>query len=314
MSDGARRGCGARGLETSLPCSRSYGRLGRDIPKGSRLCCPSSGARNSGPGTAVGKTMTSESLIVTEEGASVRIALNRPERRNALDRDLVVALGDALDAAVRREATRVIVLTGTGGSFCSGADLAGMGGAAGDFAARIDEFHRLIRCVVTAPQPVVAAIDGPAVGFGADLALACDLRVLSDRGYVQDSFVRIGLMPDGGGTLWLPELVGAGRALEYLLLGTRLDAARCQELGVANRVVSVEAFEAAVAGLARELSEAAPLAVRAIKHAVRATSRDLLEGALGREKAGQLSLLSSEDLREGVGAFLGKRAPRFVGR
>src|SRR6188508_334110 len=121
---------------------------------------------------------TNDSLIVTEGEYSVHIALNRPERKNALDRPLVRALGDALDAAVRREATRVIVLTGLGGSFCSGADLASMGGEPGDFAERIDEFHRLIRCVVEAPQPVLTAVDGPAVGFGADLALACDLRVL----------------------------------------------------------------------------------------------------------------------------------------
>jgi enoyl-CoA hydratase/carnithine racemase len=259
--------------------------------------------------------MTSnEALIVTEDDSRVRIALNRPERKNALDRALVRGLGDALEAAVRREATRVIVLTGLGGSFCSGADLASMGGEPGDFAARIDEFHRLIHIVVSAPQPVVAAVDGPAVGFGADLALACDLRVLSSRGYVQDSFVRIGLMPDGGGTLWLPELVGAGRALEFLFLGTRLEAERCRELGIANRVVPVEGFEAAVADLSRELSEAAPLAVRAIKAAVRASARESLEKALGREKAGQLALLVSEDLREGVGAFLGKRSPRFTGR
>ncbi len=257
--------------------------------------------------------MANESLIVTEDESRVRIALNRPERKNALDRELVRALGDALDAAVRREATRVIVLTGLGGSFCSGADLASMAGQPGDFAERIDEFHRLIRIVVGAPQPVVAAVDGPAVGFGADLALASDLRVLSARGYVQDSFVRIGLMPDGGGTLWLPELVGAGRALEFLLLGTRLEAERCQELGIANRVVSVEEFEAAVGELSRELSMAAPLAVRAIKQAVRANTRELLEKTLARERAGQLTLLASEDLREGVGAFLGKRPPRFTG-
>lgn len=256
-----------------------------------------------------------DALLVTEDGPRVRIALNRPDRKNALDRELVCALGAALSAAVSREETRVVVLTGQGGAFCSGADLANIGSAErSDMPERIDEFHRLIRTIVDAPQPVVAAVDGPAVGFGADLALACDLRVLSTRGYVQDSFVRIGLMPDGGGTLWLPELVGVGRALELLLFGTRLDADRCLSLGLANRVTSPDTFESEVEAVADELSRAAPLAVRAIKKAVRAGAREALGAALAREKEGQLRLLASEDLREGIAAFLGKRAPKFVGR
>ncbi len=256
----------------------------------------------------------SEALVVTVDGPLVRLALNRPERKNALDRELVRALGDALDAAVQREETRLVVLQGNGGSFCSGADLSSMSGALDDAAERIEEFHRLTRAIAFASQPVLAAVDGPAVGFGADLALACDLRVFSTRGYLQDSFVRIGLMPDGGGTFFLPELVGMGRALEFLFLGTRLDAQKCLDLGVANRVVELEAFESTVSALATELTQAAPLAVRSIKRAVRDNVRDGLNAALAREKAGQVKLLHSEDLREGVGAFLGKRPPRFTGR
>lgn len=257
------------------------------------------------------------SLLATTDGPIVWLQLNRPRRKNALDRDLVIRLGSALEAATARPETRVVVLRGSEGSFCSGADLASMKPEAlsdGTLGERVDEFHHVIRGVVDATQPVIACIDGPAVGFGADLALACDLRVLSSRAFLQDSFVHIGLMPDGGGTFWFPELVGIGRALEFLLLGTRLDAERCLTLGLANRVVAAERLEDETRALAEQLAASAPLAVASIKRAVRSAGRDLLEAALSREKEGQITLLGSDDLREGVEAFFAKRAPRFLGR
>lgn len=256
-------------------------------------------------------------LLVTTEGPLVWLTLNRPERKNALDRELVQRLGDALEAATARPETRVVVLRGSGDAFCAGADLSSMQPEAlsdGKLGERIDEFHRLVRTIVDAPQPIIASIDGPAVGFGADLALACDLRLCSARAFLQESFVHIGLMPDGGGTFWLPALVGIGRALEFLLLGTRLSATQCLEMGLANRVVPPEELETTTAALARQLAAAAPLAVASIKRAVRAAGRDQLEAALSCEKDGQIALLGSDDLREGVEAFFAKRPPRFLGR
>ncbi len=255
------------------------------------------------------------SLLVSEEGGQVELTLNRPERKNALDRPLVRRLGEALRSAIEREATRVIVISGAGGSFCSGADLASMGpdDLQGDLGERIDEFQDLVRAVVEARQPVVASIDGPAVGFGADLALACDVRVMSRRGYLQESFAAIGLMNDGGGTFSLPALIGPGLALEYLMLGTRLTAERCHELGLANHVVSDDALVGTTRELARKLEGAAPLALARIKRSVRAGLREGLDGALARERAGQQELLRSQDLMEGVAAFLGKRLPHFRG-
>ncbi|NLE86477.1 MAG: hypothetical protein GX607_08770 [Myxococcales bacterium] len=260
---------------------------------------------------------TDPSLLVTTEGPVVWLRLNRPARKNALDRDLVQRLGEAVEAATARPETRVVVLQGAGESFCSGADLSSMKPEVlsdGNLGERIEEFHHVIRRIVDAPQPVIACVDGPAVGFGADLALACDLRVLSDRAYLQDSFVHIGLMPDGGGTFWLPSLVGVGRALEFLLLGTRLSAQQCIELGLANRVAPVAELEVTTRGLAEQLAAAAPLAVASIKRAVRSAGREALEAALAREKDGQIALLGSDDLREGVEAFFARRAPRFLGR
>lgn len=261
--------------------------------------------------------MTDPPLLATTEGPVVWLQLNRPERKNALDRDLVRRLGEAVESATARPETRVVILRGSGESFCSGADLSSMSPEAlsdGKLGERIEEFHHIIHRIVDAPQPIIACIDGPAVGFGADLALACDLRVMSDRAYLQDSFVHLGLMPDGGGTFWLPALVGMGRALEFLLLGTRLTARQCIDLGLANRVVSPEELMVTTRGLSEQLAAAAPLAVASIKRAVRASGREQLEAALSREKDGQIALLGSDDLREGVEAFFAKRAPRFLGR
>ena len=160
-------------------------------------------------------------LLVEREGPVATLIMNRPKTRNALDPELLEALGTGLREAAEDASVRAVVLAGAGDAFCSGADLKG---ALGDLATnsdlgpRITQFHALIRAIVHAPKPFIAAVRGPAVGFGADLALACDLRVLSQDAYIQEKFVAIGLMPDGGGSFWLPRLVGIGRALEYLSL------------------------------------------------------------------------------------------------
>jgi enoyl-CoA hydratase/carnithine racemase len=151
------------------------------------------------------------------------------------------------------------------------------------------------------------------VGFGCDLALACDLRVLSTRGYLQEIFVKIGLMPDGGGSFWVPRLVGLGRAMEYLLLGTRIDAALAKEVGLANRVVEPDALLASATALAEELAKGPPLAHERIKRAVRASLFSSLDDALSREKKNQLELLKSKDLMEGVLAWSERRPPVFKG-
>jgi 2-(1,2-epoxy-1,2-dihydrophenyl)acetyl-CoA isomerase len=208
-----------------------------------------------------------------------------------------------------------VVLTGAGDAFCSGADLKGALAdleAGADLGPRIAKFHALIRAIVEAPKPFIAAVRGPAVGFGADLALACDLRVLARDAYIQEKFVAIGLMPDGGGSFWLPRLVGLGRALEFLLLGTRIDAALALSLGLANRVADDERAEARA--LASTLAAGPPLALAAIKAAVRESASSAIDAALEREKRGQTALLASQDFREGVAAWSAKRAPSFQGK
>jgi 2-(1,2-epoxy-1,2-dihydrophenyl)acetyl-CoA isomerase len=256
-------------------------------------------------------------LLVEREGPLVTLTMNRPGTRNALDPELLAALGAGLREATADPSVRAVVLTGAGDAFCSGADLKGALGdlaAGADLGPRIEQFHALIRAIVEAPQPFIAAVAGPAVGFGADLALACDLRVLSRDAYLQEKFVAIGLMPDGGGSFWLPRLVGLGRALEFLLLGTRIDAELAQSLGLANRVVETAELMAEARKLAHSLAAGPPLALAAIKSAVRQSTSGSIEDALGREKRGQTALLKSQDFREGVTAWSSKRAAKFHGK
>jgi len=255
-------------------------------------------------------------LLRARDGRVVTLTMNRPRARNALDRDLLDALVQAFADIAGDPDVRAVVLTGSGGSFCAGADLKkGMSEGLGqDMGARIDEFHGVIRAIADLRAPVVAAVDGGAVGFGSDLALACDLRVLGTTAYLQEKFVQIGLMPDGGGTFWLPRLVGTGRALELLMLGDKIDAARALELGLANRVVEPTELADAALGLARALADGPPLALAAIKRAVRQGWADGLEQALAREKAGQVELLRSQDVLAGVMAWMQGKKPEFTGR
>ncbi len=254
------------------------------------------------------------SLQHTVNGGGVAtFSLHRAHRKNALDRDLVLALADALEELPQKPQIRVVVLWGAGGSFCSGADLTTITDAQEDeWAERVDEFHRLIRGVVHAPQPVIAAVEGPAAGFGADLALCCDLRVLSHQAFLEESFIRIGLMPDGGGTYWMDKYLGP-RAFEVLATGMRLSAETCEQWGLANRLVAEGQTLSEAQEWGQTLAQAAPLSLRAMKSALRARDRECLDAVLAREKAGQLGLLRSRDFREGVSAFLAKRRPRFSG-
>jgi enoyl-CoA hydratase/carnithine racemase len=262
--------------------------------------------------------VTRVSSLIEEHDDKVRILkLNRPAVMNALDSELVLALGAALERARSDEGVRAIVVTGEGGSFCSGADLKeamATVSSGGSLDGRVVPFQAMIRTIVDTPKPVVAAVDGAAVGFGADLALACDLRVLSDRAYLQEKFVGIGLMPDGGATFHLPRLIGVGRALEALYFGEKIEASRALELGLANRVVSPDAVFGEALALCQRLAEGPPLALARIKTAVRAALSSSFDEALSREGAGQAELLRSADLVEGVGAWAMKRKPNFQGR
>lgn len=259
-----------------------------------------------------------EILLIERDGAVAVITLNRPRSKNALDAALLEALGAALRGVADDAAVRAVVLTGAGGAFCAGADLkaalADNPDAFDNLDGTLDAYHAIIRAVVGAPKPVIAAVPGVAVGFGCDLALACDLRLLSEEAILQEKFVKIGLMPDGGGTFWLPRLVGLARAMEIMLLGEPISAERALALGIANRVVPAASLRDEAMKLAHTLAKGPPLAFARIKRAVRAGLGATIDAALDLEKEGQLECLRSGDAMEGVLSWIQKREPVFQGR
>lgn len=258
---------------------------------------------------------SAQDLLVKDQGAVRLIRLQRPGAKNALTLDTVEALLAAFSGANAAPEVRAVVLSGTPGAFCSGADLRWMAQAiqtGEDLGPGLDRFQALSLGIVELTKPVVAAVTGPAVGFGADLALACDFRVLAESAYLQEKFVAVGLMPDGGGSYFLTRLLGTARALEMLMLGSRIDAAQAVSLGLATSMTADADAEAAALALAATLAASAPLALARIKRAVHADATEL-RAALAREREGQLALLKSADVKEGVRAFLERRPPVFRG-
>jgi 2-(1,2-epoxy-1,2-dihydrophenyl)acetyl-CoA isomerase len=214
---------------------------------------------------------------------------------------------------------RVVVLTGAGRAFCAGGDV--------KFMAELieqqdtEEFSRLLgsaRRVITAirqmTKPVIASVNGPAAGAGFNLALACDLRLASTDASFSQSFVKVGLHPDWGGTYFLPRIVNTNKACELFFLGETIDAQEALRLGIVNRVVSPEDLEPATRQLAEALRDAPPIAVAAAKQAVYISQKSELEEMLRYENEAQLRCFESHDGREGIRAFLEKRKPNFTGK
>jgi 2-(1,2-epoxy-1,2-dihydrophenyl)acetyl-CoA isomerase len=256
-------------------------------------------------------------VLVEREGRTKFVTIARPEARNALTRDVNRGLVKAFEAAARDPEIRVVVLTGQGGHFCAGADLKKNLTEDPEILDKLEEYlseyHAVVRAIFRCPKPTIAMLDGAAVGFGADLAFACDLRVASETSYVQERFVKIGLMPDGGGTFWLPRLVGTSRALQMILLAEKVDAKTMKELGIAAEVAPATRLREVTLRLARTLEAGPPLAHAAIKEALYA-SWGSLEDALLRERTSQIQLLRSQDAMEGIMAWVSKREPEFQGK
>ena len=260
--------------------------------------------------------MSSQEVLVETIGRTVVITLKRPEARNSLTRPVVERLASAFEEAGSDTNVRCVVVTGAGGHFCAGADLrrtfAEDPNLMDHLDTYMDAFHSLIKAIVRCPKPTIAALDGAAVGFGADMAFACDLRVATSAAYAQEKFVNIGLMPDGGGTFWLPRLVGTARAMKAMLLAEKLDAKELDALGLLVACVPPERLRDATLELARKIEMGPPLAYASLKAAVYASWGDI-EAALRRERDAQLRLLKTQDVVEGVMAWAQKREPDFKG-
>ena len=259
-----------------------------------------------------------EYIQVAESEGILTITLNRPDRLNALIGHMRRDLAEALEHAGSDRGVRVVIITGAGRGFCAGGDIAFMA----ELMQRrdVEEFSRILgagRRVLLAirqmTKPVIASINGPASGAGCNLALACDLRIASTAATFSQSFAKVGLHPDWGGTYFLPRLVTPNKACEMFFLGESIDAAEAARLGIVNQVVAPEELESTVLQLAERLRAAPPIALAAAKHAVYISQAAELEEMLRYETEAQLRCFESDDGHEGVHAFLEKREPKFTG-
>ena len=263
--------------------------------------------------------MTTEPHVLLDVTNSIgTVTLNRPDRLNAFFGSMRDEIAEALEELAAREDVRVVVVTGRGRAFCSGADVGYMAdllerGAYDEANLLVTAGRRVIRSIIEMPKPVIAALNGPAAGGGANMALACDLRIASDRAAIGQTFNRIGLAPDWGGSWLVPRLVGRARAAELFFLGDMLDAAEAERMGLVNRVVPHDELEDAVREMASRLAAKPALALALAKEALRRSLSAGLEEMLDFEVRAQDEAFRSADALEGTRAFVEKRTPIFGG-
>jgi len=233
-------------------------------------------------------------VLTTVTDGIATVTLNRPEKLNALTRPLCDELIAALRAASSGPDVRAIVITGAGRAFCAGADLTVLGSDGGALVAAGKEIALLIR---SAPQPVLAAVNGPAAGGGANLALACDYRVAADNATIGEVFAKLGLGPDWGGSFFLPRLAGPSRALELLWSARMVSATEARELGLFDRVVSGDRLVTEVRALAAAWATFPPLALRRAKEAIYRSLHATLPEMLDLEVAVQHELFATTEAR-----------------
>jgi enoyl-CoA hydratase/carnithine racemase len=259
-----------------------------------------------------------EHILVSRDGAVGTVTINRPEKLNAFAGRMRQDAASALRELGGDTTIRVIVVTGAGRAFCAGADIDYMKSLlerddTENFTALVEAGRAVVTAIRETPKPVIASVNGPAAGGGANLALACDIRVASDRASIGQTFTKIGLHPDWGGTYLLPRLVGASRALELFFSGEMVKAPDALRLGLFSRVVPHEQLGEETAALAGALAAQPPLALALVKQAVYASEGRSLAETLDLELQHQLRCFASRDAHEGFAAFLEKRSPSFQG-
>jgi enoyl-CoA hydratase len=260
--------------------------------------------------------MTDSPLLISDRGAIRLVTINRPDKLNALNAATLDALQAAFTAAANDPGVRVVVLTGSGQkAFVAGADIAAMAALTPvqgrDFSLR---GQRMMRAVEKMPKPVIAMINGFALGGGLELAMCCHLRIAADTAKVGQPEINLGLIPGFGGSQRLLRLAGRAATLELCLLGTPIDATRALQLGIVNRVAAAAELETETMKLAEQLASAAPLALRGLLDCVNVGGECGIEEGLEYESAQFGLMFATDDMREGTTAFLERRKPVFVGR
>jgi 2-(1,2-epoxy-1,2-dihydrophenyl)acetyl-CoA isomerase len=260
--------------------------------------------------------MSYEHILLSRAEGIGTLTLNRPDKLNAFAGMMRQEVGDALVELEKDPTVRVVVITGAGRGFCAGADVGYMAKLvekrdAIAMAALVEAGRRVVTTIRESAKPVIASVNGVAAGGGANLALACDLRIASDRARLGQTFNRIGLHPDWGGSYFLPRLVGPAKALELFWTAEILDAEECLRLGLFNRVVPHERLEEETLQLARTLAAKPALALALAKRAVYQSLGRTLPEMLDYELEAQMRCFESGDAAEGIRAFVEKRAPVF---
>lgn len=260
--------------------------------------------------------MPFKTLLIEDRGAVRLITLNRPDKLNALNRSTIGELHQAFEQAAETPSVRVVVLTGAGPkAFVAGADIAEMNDLSPVQARDFSRFgQKLMVRIEQLGKPVIAMINGFALGGGLELAMACHLRVAADTAKLGQPEVNLGLVPGFGGTQRLLRLAGRGAALELCLTGQPIDAARAFALNIVTRVVPVAELETETMKLAEQLANAAPQALRGILDAIVIAGEAALETGLDYETQAFAVAFSTEDMKEGTGAFLARRKAQFSGR
>jgi len=263
--------------------------------------------------------MSYETIEFDISDGVARLTLNRPDRLNSFTIAMHAEVAAALDVVERDSAVRTLLLTGAGRGFCAGQDLSDRAVAADDASVDLGDsverfYNPLIRRLVALPMPVVCAVNGVAAGAGANIALACDIVVAARSAKFIQSFAKIGLIPDSGGTWMLPRLAGQARALGMALTGDPITAKMAADWGLIWKVVDDADLSACVDDLLKGFASAPTAGLAATKRLIRQSWQNDLNAELDIQRDTMRTLGRTEDYREGVAAFLGKRTPRFIGR
>lgn len=256
----------------------------------------------------------SKSILVEIKNNIQTITLNRPDKKNAFNPEMIDAWVKALEDAQSNDEVHVVVVTGAGDVFCAGGDVSDMNKVKTRLEVKNDlweKIHNVPFTMKKLDKPVIAAINGPAVGAGLDMALMADMRIMAEETKVSEGYIKVGLIPGDGGSYFLPRLVGQSKALELLWTGRFVGSSEAKEIGLVDHVYEKEVLMEKTMELAKQIAEGPQTAIRMIKRSVRQSLNTDLETSLDLVSSHMAIIMETEDHKEGVNAFLEKRKPNF---